>query len=323
MPLVRALAVLVALALVGGAGTAAASSVDRPSWTAGDFWTYRTNTTLTPGLNLTGNATSTVTGMQSTAVGGSSVDAYEVVLTGSGVASGVLSTRNGSVSLHGRWILTGEERFEPTSLHPIYSLLDLSVNGTYEYGIPLPFSLRVQNTTTFRILSDGWPYPMVVGTAGNVTEAYNFTQDLYSPFIGHLHESGGGAWTLGFSLSDAVTLATPAGSFPAYPLRMDLPDGTWQLSFFSPAAGNDLRTESHDAGGNLTALTTLVSYRYQAAEPPTFLGLTLVEWAVLLPVVAVAGAIAFLLLRRFRGAKGPPPRGEPGPDEATSGPRGP
>lgn len=317
----RAIAALVALAVLAMAGSGTAASVDRPSWTAGDFWTYRTNTTLTPGLNLTGNVTSTFTGIQVTVVGGSSVNADRVVLIGSGIASGAISTTNGSISINGRWTLTGEERFEPTNLHPVYSLLDVSVNGTYEYVIPIPFSLRVQNTTTFQILRDGWSYPMVVGTAGNVTMAYNFTQDLYSPTAGHLHQSGGGPWTFRFSLAAAAPIATPAGSFTAYPLRDDLPDGTWEISYMSPSAGNAVRTETHGARGNLTSLTTLASYRYQSAEPATFLGLTLLEWGLVLPAAVAAVVVAVVLVRRSRRAKQPPPPS--GPEGPTSGPRGP
>ena len=313
-------AVLLVTLLVASPGGSAAS-VDRPTWTPGDSWTYRTNTTLTPGLNLTGAATSTVSGTQATVVAGSVLDAFRVVLSGSGTAAGTVSTPSGNVSVQGRWIVTGEERFEPTNLHPIYSLLDLSVNGTYLNLVP--FSIRVQNTTTFQVLTDGWAYPWPVGGSGSVSLEYNFTQDVYAIGGGALHDNGTGRWNLGFSLGAPVPLVTPAGSFTAYPLVETRPDGSSERSWYAPAAGNNVRTETFDANGSLTSETTLVSYRYQALETPTFLGLTLLEWGVVLPAAAVAAAAVLLLRRRSRRKKPRPAEGDESSPEVTSGPRGP
>jgi len=307
--------------LVTASASAAATSLDRPAWTPGDFWTYRTNTTIIPGLALTGTATSTVAGTLPVDSGGATVDAVRVILSGSGTADGTVTTHSGPISVHGDWILTGEERLEPVNLHPLYDLLDLSVNGTY--GGLLPFSLRFQNTTTYRVVSDAWPYPMVVGTSGNVTLAYNFTQDLHSSILGDYHQNGTGVSVFEYSLADAASVVTPAGTFEAYPLREDAPDGTWQRLYFSPAVGNDVRMETYDGDGNLTAVSSLVAYRYQAAEPPTFLGLTLLGWALVAPAVAVVAVALVILRRRARRRKATPlPDGNEAGD-ATSGPRGP
>jgi hypothetical protein len=320
---IRGFSVLVAVSLISVSVAATASSVDRPSWTPGDFWTYRTNTTLTEGFTLNGTATSTVSDRQPTTTASGSVNAFRILLTGLGTASGAVTTPNGTISFHGQWTLTGEERLEPANLRPVYDLVDLSVNGTYLYGVPIPFTLRFQNTTTFDVLEDGWPYPMMVGMSGNVTEAYNFTQDLYSPTVGHLHQNGTGLRTLRFTLTDAVSLETPAGTFAAYPLRQDSADGSWQRLFVSLAVGNDVRTESYDAGGHLTAVTTLLAYRYQALEPAAFLGLSLIEWLGFTAAVAAIVIVALILVRRHRKKKSPPIPNGAGATEPTSGPRGP
>ncbi len=321
MAALRGLVLLVILAVLGASAPAAATSVERPAWTVGDYWTYESNTTVIPGLELTGAATSTVFGTYPVTSGGQTVDAVRVVLTGSGTAAGTVNTSYGPITVQGSWILTGEERLEPTNLHPLYSLLDLQVNGTYAGA--LPFTLRFQNTTTYQVVTDGWPYPMVVGAAGNLTANYDFTQDLYSSVLGNFHENGTGKAEFGFALSAAVSVVTPAGTFQAYPLREDAPDGTWQRLFFSPAAGNDVRMETHDRNGNLTAVSTLVSYRYQAAEPPTYLGLTLVGWSVAAASAAVIVIVLALVRRRARRKKSRPQPGETESEDSTSGPRGP
>ena len=294
--------------------------MDRPAWTAGDFWTYRTNTTLTPGLNLTGTATSTVAGIQATAVDGSTVEAFRVVLSGSGTAAGTVSTSSGNVSVQGTWILTGEERFEPTDLHPVYSLLDLSVNGTYLSVVP--FSIRVQNTTTFQILADGWAYPLPVGGNGSLKVGYDFVQDVYGIGGTTFHQNGTGQWALEFSLGPPTSVATPAGTFTAYPELETWPDGSSERAWYAPQVGNDVRTETFDAGGNRTSETSLVAYRYQALEAPTFLGLTATEWVVVGAGVVVVVAAAWLIRRSRKKKTSLPPGGKP-PGELTSGPRGP
>lgn len=320
MRFLPAVASLLALLLAVSTVAASAASLGRPSWTVGDFWTYRTNTTLTPGLNLTGTATSTMAGTQATAVGGATVNALQVVLSGSGTASGTVSTTSGNVSVQGSWIVMGEERFEPTNLHVIYSLLDLAVNGTYLNLVP--FSIRVQNTTTFRIETDGWQYPLPAGGHGSLAVDYDFVQDVYGIGGTTFHQNGTGQWTLGFSLGGSTSVVTPAGTFTAYPAVETWPDGSSEQSWFAPQVGNDVRTETFDAGGNLTSETVLLDYRYQILETPTFLGLTLIGWIAVVATVAVA-VVAVLVFRRYRGKKAQSHPGGESPPEITSGPRGP
>jgi hypothetical protein len=86
--------------------------------------------------------------------GGNSVRAFRVVLSGSEAAFGTLAAQTENISVPASWILTGKELIEPASLHPVYSLLDLSVNRKYGYGVVLQFTLQFQNTTTLQILQD-------------------------------------------------------------------------------------------------------------------------------------------------------------------------
>lgn len=304
-------ALVLALLLLAIPERASASEIRRPAWTAGDFWTYRTNTTLAPGLNLTGVATSTVTGTLAGPVDGSPMGSYRVVLSGSGTTGGTLTTPNGSVSIQGQWSLTGEEHYEPENLQLVYSLLDLSVNGTYDYLVPLPFSLRFQNTTVLQIVGSPMQYPYTVGTSGSVAVAYNFTQDVSSPMAGTLHENGTGRTNLTWSVDTPAMVSTPAGTFQADRIWEARIDGTRRARWYADSVGNDVRATGFDSAGNQTSDDQLTAYRYQAAETPTFLGLTAVGWALVAVGVGAAAVGAFLWIRRSRRRRAqggiPPP----------------
>ncbi len=319
---VRAAAFALALALLSLGATAATSSLDRPTWTVGDRWTYATNTTLLPGLNLTGSVTWTVQGQTSAGGAGSSPDAYQVVLSGSGSAGGSVMTSLGPVSIQGSWILTGEDLFEPATLQPLSNLLDLSVNGTYGgFG---QYAIRLQNTTTFRIVATTAQYPVVPGATWSTSVLANYTQDFSynGPSSGSNHTEGSSEWTEAFTALQPVLVPTPIGTFQTVPISETWPGGDREVSFPSAQVGNAVRTEDYDAGGNLTSVSTLTAYRYQALEAPTFLGLTALEWAFVIPVAAAAIAAVLLLRRRRRKDKVPEPEGSAAPD-LTSGPRGP
>ena len=313
----------VVLLLTVAAGSAAAASIDRPTWTTGDFWTYRVNNTLTPGFNLSGEVTSTVAGTLSAPSGASPAGAFRIVLTGSGTAAGTISTRNGTLSVQGAWTLIAEEHYEPDNLQLVYSLLDLSVNGTYGHLIPLPFSLRFQNTTTFRILTSGWRYPLATGNSGITAVDYNFTQDVYSPEAGSFHENGTGESNLTFLVSDSTSVDVSGGAVTAYPIAEGLLGGGVERGLYAPTVGNDVRIEEYGADGNLTSVSSLVAYRYQAAEPATFLGLTFPQWGLVIAAAVGASIAILLLLRRFRRRTRILPREGETLTDATSGPRGP
>ncbi len=309
------LALLLALSLVALAPPPV-PTLTRPSWSPGDSWTYRTNTTIVPGLNLTGTVTSTVQGRTSVVVGDGTVEAFDVLVSGSGTAGGTVTTPNGTFAASGSWIITGRDAFEPVNLELISGLLDLDVNGSVQ---GFPFTARVQNTTTFEVVSDQWQYPLYALGSGNRSVRLNFTQDTYSTILPHVHQEGLAVWNLSFEIATPTTLSTPAGSFRVFPVTETWPDGSVERSYPSPAVGNDAQTASYGPDGNLTAVTVLTAYRYQALEPPTYLGLTLVQWAIVVPVIA-AVPVGFLIYRRYRQKRRPrPPKGW----DLTSGPRGP
>src|SRR5207247_4047182 len=109
-------------------------------------------------------------------------------------------------------------------------------------------------------------------------------------------------WNASYSIEAATSVETPAGHFDAYPIRESEPDGTETVSFFAPVAGNHARTEARN-GTTQVGTADLVSYRYQALEPPTFLGLTMDRWAfVTIGAAATTVLVVWWFCRRRKRA---------------------
>ena len=295
---------LLALALgIPSAAAEISASVDGPALAPGDTWTYRTNTTLATGLSLSGRVTLTVTGHGATQVEGRSFDAYVLSVSGTGTASGTFALRfGGTTQASGIWTLSGREILDARGLKILSSVLDLEANGTIHTNpIPLAFELSVQNTTAFQIDSDPWQFPLTVGASSPVARRMNFTEDFRLVYFGGspspTHTAGVIWWNATYSIDAATGVDPPAGHFDAYPIRETQPDGTQTVSYFAPVAGNHART---DARNSTTPLgrADLVSYRYQALEPPTFLGLTADRWALVAIGVGGTGAGVVWWLRR-------------------------
>jgi len=298
-------------------GSAAASdaTVNAPLLTPGDAWTYRTNTSLASDFFLDGQVTATVKDHGTFDVQGTPYDAYRVDVSGSGIAAGNLTIDFVSAPASGNWILTAEETIESKGMKTIASVLDLEANGTlYTPPFHLPFHLRVQNTSAYRIVDDPWSFPLSVGATGVVRSELNFTEDITVSPTPSIH-SAGLAWTnVTYTLEAQTVVDTPAGHFDAFRIRRAFPDGTYDRQFFAPAAGNNARAEMYNGTGTEPVATTeLVSYRYQALEPARFLGLTTSDWAIVLVVVAAAVVIMIILRQRLRRPVPPPGTSPPPP----------
>ena len=294
------LLVLPALLVLAGTAVGSSPALERPSLTPGDYWAYDANSTLAPGLVINGTVTITVAARETDSVLGASVDVFRLTVIGSGSASGHLNNMGFSGAVTGSWVLAGQELLETSELKVVSSTLDVRVNGTYA-GL-VGFTFRVQNTTELRILDDGWAYPLAANSTGNLRAEGSYTQDVYMSTERN-QTSGSGSWTIAFALGAAERVSTPAGTFDAVPIRETWPDGTFTETDLSPTVGNGVEIRNYNATGALLATETLTSYRYQALETPTFLGLTLVEWGAAGAVAAGILIAAFVVLRRRRRAR--------------------
>ena len=308
--------VIAAVFLLPTAASSGPAVVNGPLLAPGDTWTYRTNTSLATGLSLDGHVRLAVTAHGATEVGGRTYDAYVMSVSGSGSATGTFATQFGSTRASGEWTVSGREILDAHGLEILSSVIDLEANGTLHTNpIPLPFALSVQNTTSYRLEGDPWQFPLAVGATASLSTRMNFSEDFrlvyygVSPTPTHV---AGLAWSnMTYDIQAAVGIDTPAGHFEAYPIRETFADGSFTVSFFAPVAGNYARTEAHN-GTSTVGTADLVSYRYQALEPPTFLGLTTDRWALAaIGTVAVGIALVWWYRRRKRPAAlpGPPQTG--------------
>lgn len=305
--------IVIALLLLFAAASTPSETANGPTLTPGDTWTYRTNTSLAAGFYLNGRASLTVLEHAAFAVEGATFDAYRIRVNGSGTAAGTFATQFGSAPASGTWVLTGQETVESEGLKTVASVLDLEASGTLQtQPVPIDFQLSAQNTTTYRLIEDAWRFPLAVGTSAVVRSEINFSEDFRLSFdilTTPTHSSGLAPWDVAYRIEASAPLDTPAGRFDAFPIRQAYPDGTVNVFFYAPAAGNNVRTETYN-GTEAVATTELTSYRYQALEPARFLGLTLSDWTIV-AIVVTAGTVAVLLLRRWMRRPTKPPAAPP------------
>jgi len=307
---------IVALFILPTAAPASPAVVNGPLLAPGDTWTYRTNTSLATGLSLDGHVTLTVTARGATEVEGRTYDAYVISVSGSGRATGTFATQVGSLQASGEWTVSGREILDAYGLKILSSVIDLEANGTLHTNpIPLAFLLSVQNTTSYRLEGDPWQFPLTVGATASLSSRMNFSEDFrlvyYGASLTPTHVAGLTWSNMTYDIQAVIGIDTPAGRFEAYPIRETFADGSFTVSFFAPVAGNHARTEAHN-GTSTVGTADLISYRYQALEPPTFLGLTTDRWAfAAIGTVAVGIALVWWYRRRKRPAAlpGPPPTG--------------
>lgn len=305
------LAAVLGFALFTDVATPASGAVNAPLLTAGDSWTYRTNTSIGGAFYLIGDVTLTTNGRERVSVEGTTYDAVRFALSGAGSANGTVATQFGSTRASGSWVLSGNEVLESAGLKVVSSVLDLEASGTlHAEPVAIRFQLSVQNTTTFRIVDDSWRFPLEIGSSSVVASRMNFSED-FRFFYGFqstpLHTQGSLWWNVTYTLEAQVAVDTPAGHFDAYRIREAAPDGRYSLFYYAPATGNDARTEAYN-GTSEVATSELTSYRYQALEPARFFGLTGSDWAIAgIAVAAVGSAVAVLRLRRRRRSRPPGP----------------
>ena len=308
--LVGVLAIASVLLLAGTVRAPLTNSMEAPSWSAGDFWVYRFNSTFEGSAFLNGTLRADIVGVQNQTVRGIAQDLVVVETGGSGSLEGAFETPSGNVSAHGSWNLTGEQLFNEASRKIVKTLIRISAAGHVDV-LDVPFTLQWTNSTSNRVVADAWRYPIPVGYTGSVTLNSSMNEDLFLVFDSNppliVNSSVETEVTLAVSLLSTSTVTVPAGTFETYGVRETWTDGSVETFDYAPAAGNNARTQTFNSTGTEVSRTELVSYRYQASMPPNTIGTWVIVAGVAIGVAAAAVLVLLIVRRRRRERTYTPP----------------
>ncbi|MCI4371279.1 MAG: hypothetical protein L3J78_01375, partial [Thermoplasmata archaeon] len=257
------------------------ASTSRPTWTAGDYWTYAFRASL-PGQTYNGTLTLTVLGTESVSVNGSSYSSYHVRGT-IGVAFG-----GGSFSFQGDvWYNVATLAIvEITAVVSITGSVTITISGNPPQDIHWPLTTN-----------DAW------SSSTAITEK----QVLPNGTANYLYTK----LSTNFNVLADTTVTVPAGTFSTTPLKeTSMGSNAYVVNYWSPQTGNSVRSESYNgSGGGPSGGYNLTAYNYQGGSFFTsiFLGLQLWIWLLLLLVVVVAIVGTVVIRRRKPPAMVAPP----------------
>jgi hypothetical protein len=119
-----------------------------------------------------------------------------------------------------------------------------------------------------------------------------------------------------FEVQSDATITVPAGIFTTSPLKQTTSGSTsFVVNYWSPQAGNSVRTESHNSTGQSAGGYNLTSYRYQGGSffTTVFVGLPVWIWLIVILLV-LAAVVSIVVVRRRRPRMGAPPAQPPPPE---------
>ncbi len=226
----------------------ASARMEQPVWTVGDYWLFRVNAPANgPGaVTITGTVRMEVAGTETVGVGGISYPSWRLLTMSNVTATGPLTAYiNGSGFT---WFRTSDFAFVKQDLRGTQA----SEFGTYAYNI-----------TEERGPPQDLQWPLTDGSTWTTTGWWNATWTFDSVPI---------QWTnvtvvSAFSVHPNQPVTVPSGTFSAVPIREQEPNrvGPYNMSYWSPEAGNYVRQQWFDNQGQQTRIVELLSYRHQVS----------------------------------------------------------
>ncbi len=315
------------------------ASMERPTYTAGDFWVYDLhlpteidlpeNTIID--IDLTGDSTLTVQGTEMRNIRGEVRSVYRATHALELSAEG-----NVSIDLLGEFInatftatVTADETayldtegLEVWERHTEFNL-NVSAELEVEPGFSVTTSIEANGTVEMALTytTNTWGFPLTVGQTGE--EGFNATGTTFFQltFLDNVtSESGEIAFdaSSSFEALREETITVPAGQFTTIVVanspgaeETPIPVNVSTLAYWSSAVGAPVRYAATNETGEVQVEFVLSSYRYQVAESLSILGLDIaVAIPILVGIAAVAIILAIVLGRRRRPATPPPPPSE-------------
>jgi hypothetical protein len=280
------------LLIVAFAFTAAPAraAMSRPAWAAGDFWVYAYSSALT-GASTNGTLRMDVTGTESVNVNGSSYPTYHVAATLTIKFGSLTFTQPADIWYNSdtlaivKIVATVDLSFGSVSLK---SKVSISGNPPQTIQWPLTAAAQWDSSTT------------VWSVTTNSTGAVRYTS---APLRTH------------FEVQADASITVPAGTFTTSPVKETSAGSTaFVINYWSPQAGNSVRTESHNSTGQSAGGYNLTSYRYQGGSffTTVFVGLPVWIWLLVI-VLILAAVVGIVAVRRRKPRVGMPPGSVPPP----------
>src|SRR5438477_302636 len=224
----RVLAAAVGLLLIAAlafTATPARAATNRPASASGDFWVYAYSSALT-GTSISGTLRMDVTGTESVSVNGSSYSTYHVAAT--------LTIPFGSLTFNlpaTIWYST-----DTLAIVKIVAAVNLAF-GTVSANSHVSISGNPPQIIQWPLTAGAsWDSSTTVwDVTTNSTGAVRYTQ---MPLATH------------FEVQTDASITVPAGTFTTSPLKETAAGSTsFVINYWSPQAGNSVRTESHNSSG--------------------------------------------------------------------------
>ena len=277
--LARILALGVALLLVGTLGLAlqpAKASMDRPTWSAGNFWEYA----VFAGSGVpSGNVTfrMDVTGTDSVTLNGTAYPCYHV-------------------KSDFKLPIGGGLTFEvfPEIWFSVDTLAIVKISAV----IPPIGNLTTQTTV---VIAGSPPetiqWPLTAGASWGPSSTVVWTSSTNATRTTWSHTT----LSRTFQVQSDATITVPVGTFTTTPLKETNASGSYTMNFWSAQVGNWARVGSYNSSGGNTQNFNLTSYSYGGGGgfsiTSILLGLPVWIWLILLVVIVVA-IIGFFAVRR-------------------------
>lgn len=327
--LLLVIALLLTTLPAGGQGT-----VDRPTYTRGDFWAYDltllapvefpNNTSAT--FTLTGNTSVTIEGSEERTIGGEARTVYNSTGKVRASADGDLSftffnettnaTFTASLSVDETVYLdpNGLEALERRTTFAADIELGIDAGGGVTVSVTFAANGSAELTTDYTF--NAWDFPITVGNVGE--ERFNATGQSFVQLIagGNTTSSSAPIYLNGTNAYEAVreeTVTVPAGTFSTVvvastPAQTGMPvTNASVLAYWSGAVGAPVRYAFTNETEVEVAELVLTGHSYQFNSALTILG---VDALLLLPIlvgIAILAIILAIVLGRRRRTEPPPP----------------
>jgi hypothetical protein len=235
----------------------ASADYEVPTLTEGDYWEY--STTFVSGMTIfEGTLRYEMMGKEELTVGALTHTAFYIYLSGAGTYDGQMP----GVPASGSWTIMGSAYYHNVSYRLLKTEERLTLDGSQSSGSSSGY---MYESKTYEFLSGTWQMPFEVGESGQVrsrvvsNSSYKMGQYDWAEERTYIE-------VVDYSCLRMEEVATHAGTFNAYLVKMENQDGTYTKIWYSPEAGGSVKNWYYDGNGEYVGGDVLESYLYKSSQ---------------------------------------------------------